>query len=418
MTTVIREPSSGVRPFDVERVRRDFPILERRVHGHRLAYLDSAASAQKPRQVLDAERRCYEHSYANVHRGVHALSVEATDAYEAARWKMANLLGCGCHREIVFVRSTTEAINLVAATFARSRLEAGDEILITGLEHHSNIVPWQMLCEEREAILRVAPLDDRGQVDLEAFERLLTPRTRIAAFAHVSNALGTVNPVRDMVSMARERGVPTLIDGAQAAPHLAVDVRRLGCDFYCVSGHKMYGPSGIGVLWARLEHLESMPPYQGGGEMIASVTFEGTTYNVPPHKFEAGTPNIAGAIGLGAAADYLQVLGLEAIGAHERRLLEYATERIGSIPGVTIIGTAERKEAVLGFVVDGVHPHDVGTVLDRRGIAVRAGHHCAQPVMQRFGVPATVRASFGLYNTSEEVDRLAEGVEQVKGMFA
>ena len=416
--TVIREQPSRVEPFDVERARRDFPILAREIHGHPLVYLDSAASAQKPLQVLDAERRCYEHSYANVHRGVHTLSVEATDAYEAARWKMANLLGCGCHREIVFVRSTTEAINLVASTFVRSRLEAGDEILITALEHHSNIVPWQLLCQEKGAVLKVARIDDRGEVDLHEFERLLSSRTRIAAFAHISNALGTVNPVRDMVTLASERGIPTLIDGAQAAPHVAVDVHQLGCDFYCVSGHKMYGPSGIGVLWARLEHLETMPPYQGGGEMIASVTFEETTFNVPPHKFEAGTPNIAGAIGLGAAADYLQSLGLEAIGVHERDVLDYATERVGSIADVRLIGTARHKEAVLGFTIDGIHPHDVGTILDREGIAVRAGHHCAQPVMQHFGVPATVRASFGLYNTVEEVDRLVEGIGRVKEMFA
>ena len=417
MTTVIHEQQSSVEPFDVERARRDFPILAREVHGHPLVYLDSAASAQKPRQVLDAERRCYEETYANVHRGVHTLSVEATEAYEGARWKMANLLGCGCHREIVFVRSTTEAVNLVAATFVRSRLGKGDEILITELEHHSNIVPWQMLCEEKGAVLRVASIDDRGEVDLDEFERLLTPRTRIAAFSHVSNALGTVNPVDDMCAMARERGVPTLIDGAQAAPHLPIDVRRLGCDFYCVSGHKMYGPSGIGVLWARLEHLEAMPPYQGGGEMIASVSFDETTYNVPPHKFEAGTPNIAGAVGLGAAADYLQAHGLEAIAAHERAVLAYATAEVGSIPGVTIIGTARHKEAVLGFTIDGAHPHDIGTILDREGIAVRAGHHCAQPVMQHFGLPATVRASFGLYNTMEEVDRLVEGIHRVREVF-
>jgi cysteine desulfurase/selenocysteine lyase len=417
MTTVIRE-QPGVEPFDVERVRRDFPILTRRVHGRPLVYLDSAASAQKPRQVLDAERRCYEHSYANVHRGVHALSVEATDLYEEARHKLARFLGCGCHREIVFVRSTTEAINLVAATFVRSRLEAGDEVLITGLEHHSNIVPWQMVCEEKRAALRVVPIDDRGEIDLGRFEEMLGERTRIAAFAHVSNALGTVNPVRVMVALARQRGVPTLIDGAQAAPHLPIDVRQLGCDFYCVSGHKMYGPSGIGVLWADLERLESMPPYQGGGEMIASVSFEKTTYNVPPHKFEAGTPNIAGAVGLGAAADYLLGLGLEVVGEHERRLLEYATERLDSIPGVRLIGTARHKEAVLSFVMEGIHPHDIGTVLDREGIAVRAGHHCAQPVMDRLGVPATARASFGVYNTLEEVDRLAGGVLAVKEMFA
>ena len=420
MTTAFTERTepAGVDPIDVERVRRDFPILSRKVHGHPLVYLDSAASAQKPRQVLDAERHCYEQSYANVHRGVHALSVEATDLYETARHKVAHLLGCACHREVVFVRGTTEAINLVANTFVRERLGPGDEVLITELEHHSNIVPWQMLCREKEAALKVAPINDRGEVELDQFERLLSPRTRIAAFSHISNALGTVNPVRKMITMATERGVPTLIDGAQAAPHVPVDVHDLGCDFYCISGHKMYGPSGVGALWARLEHLEAMPPYQGGGEMIASVTFEETTFNVPPHKFEAGTPNIAGAVGLGAAADYLQELGLEAIGAHERELLEYATEKVGAIEGVKLIGTAKEKEAVLSFIVEGVHPHDIGTILDREGIAVRAGHHCAQPVMEHFGVPATARASFGVYNTLGEVDRLVDGIESVREMFA
>ncbi len=407
-----------VQPIDVDRVRRDFPILERQVGDRPLVYLDSAASAQKPRQVLDAERACYENYYANVHRGVHTLSVEATDAYEEARLKVARLLGCGCNREIVFVRGTTEAINLVAATFARERVGAGDEVLITGLEHHSNIVPWQMLCEDKGARLVVVPINDRGEVPLEEFESRLSERTRMAAFAHVSNALGTVLPVREMATMARERGIPTLIDGAQAAPHLKIDVHELGCDFYAVSGHKMYGPSGIGALWARLEHLESMPPYQGGGEMIASVTFEKTTYNVPPFKFEAGTPNIAGAIGLGAAVDYLQTLGLDAIGAHERALLETATEAVGSLPGVNLIGTARHKEAVLSFTLDGIHPHDAGTILDREGIAIRAGHHCAQPVMDRFGVPATIRASFGLYNTLEEINFLVAGLRRVQEVFA
>ena len=420
MTTAFTErtETSGVDPIDVERVRRDFPILSREVHGHPLVYLDSAASAQKPRQVLDAERGCYEQSYANVHRGVHALSVEATDLYEKARHKVARLLGCACHREVVFVRGTTEAINLVANTFVRERLGPGDEVLITEMEHHSNIVPWQMLCREKDAVLKVATINDRGEVELDEFERLLSSRTRIAAFGHISNALGTVNPVREMITMATERGVPTLIDGAQAAPHVPVDVRDLGCDFYCISGHKMYGPSGIGALWARLEHLEAMPPYQGGGEMIASVTFDETTFNVPPHKFEAGTPNIAGAVGMGAAADYLQELGLDAIGVHERRVLEYATERVGAIEGVKLIGTAREKEAVLSFTIDGVHPHDIGTILDREGIAVRAGHHCAQPVMEHFGVAATARASFGVYNTVGEVDQLVDGIEKVREMFA
>jgi cysteine desulfurase/selenocysteine lyase len=406
-----------VAPLDVAAVRADFPALAEQINGRPLVYLDSAASAQKPRQVLDAERDCYEHFYANVHRGVHTLSVKATEAYEEARAKVARMLGCACNREIVFVRSTTEAINLVAATFGRQRVGAGDEILITGLEHHSNIVPWQMLAEEKSARLVVVPINDRGEVELAAFEERLSERTRIAAFAHISNALGTVLPVKEMVAVASRRGVPTLIDGAQAAPHIKVDVHDIGCDFYAVSGHKMYGPSGIGALCARLEHLEAMPPYQGGGEMIASVTFEKTTYNVPPHKFEAGTPDIAGAVGLGAAVDYVLGLGIESVGAHERALLDYATEVVGGIEGVNLVGTAENKEAVLSFTIDGVHPHDVGTILDREGVAVRAGHHCAQPVMDRFGLPATVRASFGVYNTREEIDRLVEGIGKVQRLF-
>jgi len=409
--------ASKAAPLDVARVRADFPALAEQINGRPLVYLDSAASAQKPRQVLDAERDCYEHFYANVHRGVHTLSVRATEAYEGARAKVARMLGCACNREIVFVRSTTEAINLVAATFGRQHVGAGDEILITGLEHHSNIVPWQMLTEEKGARLVVVPITDRGEVELSAFEERLSDRTKIAAFAHISNALGTVLPVKEMAAAAAARGVPTLIDGAQAAPHIKVDVHDIGCDFYAISGHKMYGPSGIGALWARLEHLESMPPYQGGGEMIASVTFEKTTYNVPPHKFEAGTPDIAGAVGMGAAVDYVLGLGIEVVGAHERALLDYATEAIGGIEGVNLIGTAAEKEAVLSFTIDGVHPHDVGTILDREGVAVRAGHHCAQPVMDRFGLPATVRASFGVYNTREEVDRLVEGIHKVQELF-
>jgi len=408
---------SRLEPLDVDAVRADFPALGERINNHSLVYLDSAASAQKPRQVLDAERDCYEHFYANVHRGVHTLSIKATAAYEEARAKVARMLGCGCNREIVFVRGTTEAINLVASTFGRQTVGEGDEILVTGLEHHSNIVPWQMLAEQKGARLVVVPINDRGEVELEAFVERLSERTRIAAFAHVSNALGTVLPVREMVAAASERGVATLIDGAQAAPHLKVDVHTLGCDFYAISGHKMYGPSGIGALWAKLEHLETMPPYQGGGEMIATVTFEKTTYNVPPHKFEAGTPNIAGAIGLGAAVDYLQALGLDSIAAHERDLLAYATEAVGGIPGVRLVGTAREKEAVLSFILDDIHPHDVGTILDREGIAVRAGHHCAQPVMDHYGVPATVRASFGVYNTRDEIDRLVEGIGRVQELF-
>jgi cysteine desulfurase/selenocysteine lyase len=404
--------------LDAERVRRDFPIFEQTVYGKPLVYLDSAASAAKPRQVIAAEMECYERYYSNVHRGVHYLSQRSTEAYEAARTKVARFLGCGCLREVVFTRGTTEAINLVAATFGRQRVGAGDEVLITALEHHSNIVPWQMLCEEKGARLVVAPIDDRGTVILEEFEARLGDRTKIAAFSHISNALGTVNPVVEMVAMAREHGVPTLIDGAQAAPHTAIDVSSIGCDFYALSGHKMYGPSGIGALWAKLEHLEAMPPYQGGGEMITSVRFEKTDYAAPPAKFEAGTPNIAGAIGWGAAVDYLSSLGLAAVAAHEAVLLAEATRRLEAIPGVRLLGTARHKAAVVSFLVEGVHAHDVGTILDREGIAVRAGHHCAQPVMERFGVAATARASFGVYNTRDDIDRLVAGIARVQEVFA
>jgi cysteine desulfurase/selenocysteine lyase len=411
-----RQASSG--RLDVERVRADFPIFAQTVYGKPLVYLDSAASAAKPRQVIAAEVECYERYYSNVHRGVHYLSQRSTEAYEAARTKVSRFLGCGCLREVVFTRGTTEAINLVASTFGRQRVGTGDEVLITGLEHHSNIVPWQMLCEERGARLVVAPIDDRGEVILEEFAARLGPRTRIAAFSHVSNALGTVNPVREMVAMAKEHGIPTLIDGAQAAPHLAIDVAAIGCDFYALSGHKMYGPSGIGALWAKLEHLEAMPPYQGGGEMITTVRFEKTEYAAPPAKFEAGTPNIAGAIGLGAAVDYLNALGLPAVAAHEAELVTEATRRLEEIPGVRLLGTARHKAAVVSFLIDGVHAHDVGTILDREGVAVRAGHHCAQPVMERFGVAATARASFGVYNTREDIDRLVSGIAKVREVFA
>ncbi|MGH9464167.1 MAG: cysteine desulfurase [Thermoanaerobaculia bacterium] len=404
--------------LDVDRVRRDFPALRLEIHGRPLVYLDSAASAQKPASVIEAEARCYRESYANVHRGVHYLSERATEAFEGARTKVARFLGCGCHREVVFVRGTTEAINLVASSFLRPRLSAGDEVLITALEHHSNIVPWQLVCEEKGARLVVAPIDDRGEVILPEFERLLSRRTRLAAFAHVSNALGTINPVREMAALARQRGVPTLVDGAQAVPHLKIDVGELGCDFYAFSAHKMYGPSGVGALWAKLEHLEAMPPYQGGGEMITSVSFARTTFNAPPHKFEAGTPNIAGAIAFGAAVDYLESLGVEAVAAHEHELLLRATAALAAISGVRLLGTAAAKAAVVSFVLEGIHAHDVGTILDRQGIAVRAGHHCAQPVMERFAVPASVRASFGCYNTSDEVDRLAEGLSSVRRLFA
>ena len=405
----------SVAGYDVEAVRRDFPILETTVHDKPLVYLDSAASAQKPRAVIEAERDLYERYYSNVHRGVHQLSVQATEAYEAARGKVRAFLGARESREVIFVRGTTEAINLVAQTFGRQSLKAGDEVLITGLEHHSNIVPWQMLCEQTGASLRVAPIDDLGQV--EAFEKWVGPRTKLVALSHVSNALGPINPVKRMTALAHAVGAAVLIDGAQGAPHLALDMVDLDCDFYAFSGHKLYGPSGIGVLYGKAERLEAMPPWQGGGDMIASVTFEKTTYNVIPHKFEAGTPNIAGVIGLGAAIDYVTRLGLGAIAAHEDELLRYGTERLLAIPGLRIVGTAKKKAGVLSFVLDGIHPHDVGTVLDYEGIAVRTGHHCAQPVMDRYGLPATARASLACFNTRADLDALARGIVKVQEMF-
>jgi cysteine desulfurase / selenocysteine lyase len=410
-------PSSAV-AIDIGAVRRDFPILARQVHGRPLVYLDNAASSQKPRSVIQAERSLYEEYYANVHRGVHSLSQQSTDAYEAARAKVQAFLNAASTREIIFTRGTTEAINLVASTFGRSKVGAGDEVLVSGLEHHSNIVPWQMLCEEKGARLRSVPINDDGEVVLEELARLLTPRTRILGMAHVSNALGTINPVAQIVEMAHARGVPVLLDGAQAAPHLAVDVQAIGCDFYAFSGHKIYGPSGIGVLYGKTSLLEEMPPYQGGGDMILSVSFEKTTYNELPYKFEAGTPNIAGVVGLGAALDWVGGIGLDRIAAHEHELLEYGTARLREVPGLRIIGTAREKAAVLSFVIEGVHPHDMGTVLDYEGVAVRTGHHCAQPVMERFGVPATTRASLAVYNTKAEIDVLVAGIEKAREMFA
>jgi cysteine desulfurase/selenocysteine lyase len=403
--------------FDVARVRKDFPILERTVHGRPLAFLDSAASAQKPRVVLEAMNDFYTRSYANIHRGVYELSLRATEAFEAARETCRAFLNADAAREIVFVRGATEGINLVARSFGRSRVSAGDEVLITHMEHHSNIVPWQMLCAETGASLRVAPIDDRGALVVPEFERLLSSRTKLAAVAHVSNALGTVNPVRELVAACHARGVPVLVDGAQAVPHQRVDVRELGCDFYVFSGHKVFGPTGIGVLWGRAEHLEAMPPWQGGGDMILSVRFEETLYADIPHKFEAGTPDIAGAIGLAAALDYVTGLGLDAIAAHEAELLAYATAALERLPGLRLIGTAPHKASVLSFVLDGIHPHDVGTVLDQRGVAVRTGHHCAQPVMERFGVPATTRASLALYNDRADVDALVAGLAHVREVF-
>jgi len=404
-------------PFDVERVRRDFPILRQKVRGKPLVYLDSAATAHKPQAVVDAVARFYLEDNSNVHRGVHALSERATAAFEAARAKVAGFIGAADPREVIFVRGTTEAVNLVAQTFGRTRVGAGDEVLITEMEHHSNIVPWQMLCQEKGAKLEVAPVDDRGDLVLDELERRLTPRTRLLAVTHVSNALGTVNPVRRIVEMAHARGVPVLVDGAQAVPHLPVDVQELGCDFYALSGHKVFGPTGIGALWGKAEHLEAMPPWQGGGDMILSVSFERTVYNQIPYKFEAGTPHTAGAVGLGAAVDWLQGLDRAGAGAHERDLLAYGTARLQEVPGLRLVGTAREKAGVLSFVLDDIHPHDVGTVLDREGVAIRTGHHCAQPVLQRFGLQATARASLALYNTRAEIDALVQGLHRVKEMF-
>ena len=403
--------------FDVERVRADFPILRQTVFGKPLVYLDNAATAQKPRAVIDTLTRFYEVDNANIHRGLHQLSERSTAAYEETRAKVRRFLNAAEDREIVFVRGTTEAINLAASSYARPHVGRDDEVLITTMEHHSNIVPWQMLCEEKGARLRVAPINDDGELLLDEFEALLGPRTRIVSVAHVSNALGTVNPIRRIVEMAHRRNIPVLVDGAQAAPHLKIDVRDLDCDFYTLSGHKLFGPTGIGVLYGKAAVLEAMPPYQGGGDMIASVTFEKTIYNRLPHKFEAGTPHIAGVIGLGAAIDYLESIDPEGRAAHEEALLGYATRRLAELPRLRIVGRAKEKTGVLSFVIEGIHPHDIGTILDREGIAIRAGHHCAQPLMDRFGVPATARASFALYNTREEVGALESGIRKVVGVF-
>ena len=404
--------------FDVWRVREDFPILKTRVYGKPLVYLDSAATSQKPQVVLDALERFYTQECANVHRGLHWLSEQATQDYEEARIKIQRFLGAAAAREIIFVRGTTEAINLVAHSYGRKYLRAGDEILITAMEHHSNIVPWQILCEEKGARLRVAPINDAGELILEEFEKLLNSRTRLVAVGHISNALGTVNPVRQIIEMAHAYNVPVLVDGAQAVPHCKVNVQELDCDFYAFSGHKLYGPTGVGVLYGKARWLEEMPPYQGGGDMISAVTFEKTTYNSLPYKFEAGTPHIAGGIGLGAAVDYISEVGLDRVAAYEHELLAYATRLVSRIPGLRIIGTAREKAGVLSLVLEGLHPHDIGTILDREGIAVRAGHHCAMPVMERFGVPATTRASFACYNTKEEVDALVAGIQKVQEVFS
>jgi len=405
-------------PFDVERIREDFPILRTKVHGHPLVYLDNAATSQKPQAVIDALVRYYEGENANIHRGVHYLSQLATEAFEQARETVRAFVNAARASEIIFTRGTTEAINLVAQTYGRAHVGAGDEVLITAMEHHSNIVPWQMLCEEKGAKLRVAPINDEGEVLVEEYAKLLTPKTKVVAVTHVSNALGTINPLQQMIAMAHAQGVPVVVDGAQAVPHLKVDVQALDADFYAFSGHKMYGPTGIGALYGKQALLEAMPPYQGGGDMISSVTFEKTTYNKLPHKFEAGTPDMAGVAGLKAAIEYMNGIGIAKIAAHEHELLVYATEVIGGLLGVRLIGTAREKASVLSFVLDEVHPHDIGTILDQEGIAVRTGHHCAQPVMERFGIPATVRASFAVYNTKGEVDALARGLRKVREVFA
>ncbi|MGD0501309.1 MAG: cysteine desulfurase [Steroidobacteraceae bacterium] len=403
--------------LDVHAVRRQFPILARMVHGKPLCYFDNGASAQRPLAVIEAVDDYERHHHANIHRGVHTLSQEATALYEQARDRLMTFINARSRHEIVFVRGTTEAINLVAQSYGRPTLKAGDEVLITYLEHHANIVPWQLLCEQTGAKLVVAPIDARGEVHAEAVEALMTERTRILAFAHVSNALGTILPVRRLIAAAKARGIVTLIDGAQAVPHIAVDVQALGCDFYAFSGHKLFGPTGIGVLYGREALLERMPPWQGGGDMILSVSFGKTTYNALPYKFEAGTPNISGAIGLGAAVDFLQSLDSDAVHAHERALLDYATSKLEQVDGLTIIGTAAEKASLISFIVAGVHPHDLGTILDEDGIAVRTGHHCAMPVMEFFQVPATARASFALYNTFEEIDRLAAALPRARAMF-
>ncbi|MGD0037190.1 MAG: cysteine desulfurase [Bacteroidota bacterium] len=403
--------------FPVEKIRRDFPILSTSVHGKPLVYLDNAASAQKPDLVIDTIERYYLTENSNVHRGVHYLSELATRKYESARVSVQRFLNAESEREIIFVRGATEAINLVAATFGRKKVQAGDEVLITELEHHSNIVPWQMLCEEKGAKLRVAPIDDDGEVILEEFARLLSSKIKIAAISHISNALGTVNPIKQMIEIAHQRGVPVLVDGAQAVPHKRIDVRDLDADFYVFSAHKVFGPTGIGILYGKAGLLESMPPYQGGGDMIKSVTFEKTIFNDTPHKYEAGTPHIAGAIGLAAAIDYVNQLDWNSVQKYEHSLLQFATEALGTISGLKIIGTAKEKIGVISFVLEGIHPHDIGTILDQEGIAIRTGHHCAQPVMDRFGIPATARASFAFYNTLEEIDALIRGIQKVKKVF-
>lgn len=403
--------------FDVEAIRRDFPVLHQEINGHPLAYLDNAASSQRPQSVIDAVRFYEEHDHANVHRGVHTLSQRATDAYEGGREKIRAFINAESSQEIIFVRGATEAINLVAQSYGRSRMQAGDEIVITTMEHHSNIVPWQLLAEQTGVRLRVIPINRRGELELDAVDELLNERTRLLSVVYISNALGTINPVKTLIDKAHSRGIPVMLDAAQAAPHTRIDVQALDCDFLAMSGHKMYGPTGIGILYGKRSLLEAMPPYQGGGEMILAVNFERSVYNELPYKFEAGTPNISGAIGLGAAVDYLQGIGLERISRYEHKLLRYATEKLESIPELKIVGTAREKASVISFTVDGVHPHDLGTIVDSEGVAIRTGHHCAMPVMEFFGVPATARASFAFYNTTAEIDALANALQTALGVL-
>jgi cysteine desulfurase/selenocysteine lyase len=404
--------------FDVEAIRKDFPILNREVQGNPLVYLDNAATSQKPQSVIDKLVSYYSEINANVHRGVHTLSQEATDEYEGARSKVRNLINAKEDAEIIFTRGTTEGINLVAQTLGVQRVGEGDEVIISNMEHHSNVVPWQILCDQIGAHLRVVPINDDGELLMDEYEKLLTPRTKLVSIVHLSNALGTINPVKDIVAIAHQHGVPVLLDGAQSAPHLPVDVQDLDCDFYTFSGHKLYGPTGIGILYGKREILESMSVYQTGGEQIKSVTFEKTIYNDLPYKFEAGTPNIAGAIGLGAAIDYVNTIGLDRAEAYESELLQYGTERLQSIEGLKLIGTAQHKSGVLSFLLEGIHPHDIGTVLDTQGIAIRTGHHCTQPLMQRFQIPATARASLAFYNTKAEIDALVEGIHKTFEVFS
>jgi cysteine desulfurase/selenocysteine lyase len=403
--------------FDVQKVRRDFPILTQKIHGKPLVYLDNAATTQKPQAVIDAMVRSYAEDNANIHRGVHLLSERATRAYEDAREKVQKFLNAADLREIIFVRGTTEAINMVAQTFGRANIGEGDEVLITEMEHHSDIVPWQLICEEKGAQLKVIPITDAGELRMDLVDELLTDRTKIVAVVHVSNSLGTINPITTIVEKAHARGIPVLVDGAQAVAHMPVDVQALGCDFYAMSGHKLFGPTGIGVLWGRLPLLEKMPPYQGGGDMISAVSFKKTTYNVVPNKFEAGTPNIAGSVGLGAAIDYLNGIDFAAMQAHEDELLAYGTKALTAVPGIRMVGTASKKASILSFVMEDVHPHDIGTILDQEGVAIRTGHHCTQPLMERMSVPATARASLALYNTKEEIDALVRALARVREIF-